>query len=1449
MKVKGSIGKIFTSVIGRKLFIGFLSSLIPLFLVSLIGVKIVYDRVLDQQSHSLELTIQTKKQHVEFFFDKIVKDMQTQSLFKSNAYLLQYLDHLFVSLELDAKEFGKSKERRTTLEKFGPDLQVFAKNNSYQDYMMVNLEGVVLYSTAGDDNLGKSIFAVNDISDQLTLTFRRALKADKPVFSDLLKYGQVETGLTSFLVQKVSGSKGDAIGFLVFRISPSKINEFLQKDFDMGQSADIFIVGLDGIMRSESMLSNKWTMMERLVDYDLVKRWGAGRKWNRSEFGKEVSATRPYFPVAYFKDQQRDAKVMAKLEEIHVVDMYGMDWALVAQVDVSESLGFMWDLGSVVLVTFLFTILVVCWVGIQIVDSIVAPVNALSVWAEKIAIGDFSYSEIKITDDEIGDLKMCFDRVVQSFRDVTDVCKSIAVGDFNIAIPVRSDEDALGLAVKQMAGGLDLVVKQANAVAQGDYSTDLTPRSDKDVLVTALLNMTNTLKNITHSNQQQDWLKTGYGDLHDLLRGQKKLNLLCQDIISFMAKYLEAGVGALYLLEKSDDQDVIRQVSTYALKRRKTLANEFAVGEGLVGQVAQEGEMIVISNVPSDYVVMQSGTGEAQPLFLAAIPIFFNNELKGVLELGAFHDFSELELEFLRNCMEDIGIALNTTESRGKMAGLLDESRQHEKQLAIQQEELRQTVEELETQTKALKKSEEHLNVQQEELRVTNEELEEQTKALQQQKDAISQKNTDLEDARREIEEKANKLARSSKYKSEFLANMSHELRTPLNSILLLSQLLETNSENTLQEKELEYIRAIHSSGAELLELITDILDLSKVEAGRLDINIEDIGFTEINGSLQQTFSKMASGKDIAFETQIASGLPENIRTDNQRLLQILKNLVSNGIKFTHDGHVTLNCMRPTLDTVFNESSLEHHKAVAFQVTDTGVGISDDKQQVIFEAFQQADGTISRKYGGTGLGLSLSKKLASLLGGEIQMSSVIGEGSVFTLYLPEIIKTASGELAEAEPSKPLRKKRRRVVDPERDEGEKPVLAKLKENVAFIDDDRENLEQGDRVLLIIEDDPEFAKILLGLVRQRGFKCLVVKDGEAGLHYADFYKPVAIILDIGLPGMDGWEVMERLKEFPATRHIPVHFMSAFDQSADALRMGAIGYITKPVSVQDLEVALSRIEDFVSRDIKKVLIIENDDIQRNSIVDLITNEHLDITAVNSGEKAFDELHQRLFDIMILDLNLGDMSGFDLLDKVSKNRLVANMPIIIYTGRDLTREEESLLQKYADSIIIKGIRSPERLLAETTLFLHQVEKDLPAEKQKMIRMVSDKDSSLAGKKILVVDDDMRNVFALSNLLQAQGLEVSVGNNGLECLEVLNGDPDVELVLMDIMMPEMDGYEAMRRIREQNRFRDLPIIALTAKAMRGDRDKCIEAGANDYLPKPVDMPKLLSLLRVWLYR
>lgn len=1074
---------------------------------------------------------------------------------------------------------------------------------------------------------------------------------------------------------------------------------------------------------------------------------------------------------------------------------------------------------------------------------------------------------------------------------VVDNIKDLARGDLTqkINIENRDEIGQLAHAANEMIDNLTSIARQANIIATGDYSADLKPRSDRDTLGMAIQQMTVSLRRMSAEDERQNWHKSGINDLNNLIRGDQEIKGLSKKLITFLCKYLQVEMGVFYLLDKQNNYFI--QVAGYAFSRRKDISNIIKPGEGLVGQAAVENEILTLTEVPERYFPISSGLGHTVPRNVTVAPVSYQNEVIGVIELATLAEFSDKETEFLKVALENIGIAIHSAQTSNELKTLLEKTqlqaeelqvqqeelkqaneelegqtralRQSEATLQSQQEELRQTNEELEEQTKALKASEDSLQTQQEELRVTNEELEERTKDLEKQRDDIRLKNRELEKAQKEIKRKAADLEMASKYKSEFLANMSHELRTPLNSILVLSQMLSSNKGDNLNPKQIEFANTINSSGKDLLELINDVLDLSKVESGMMDVNAETVNMEQFTTDISRKFAHIAKNKGIDFHVILDKNTPSEIHSDPQRLMQIIKNFIANGIKYTEQGSVTVEISRPDKNKINSHGSIDPDKAVCFAVKDTGIGISKEKQKLIFEAFKQADGTISRKYGGTGLGLSISKNLAHLLGGEIHLESNEGKGSTFMLYLPENFtngKSRQNEIITPEDSD----------DPETDDYIDDVSAKeINENKSMtigksrdfssksfdllpsednIRDDRININKGDKIILIIEDDQNFAQILYDLAHERDFKCLLAKNGETGLHYADFYKPQAIILDIGLPGIDGWEVMERLKENPETRHIPVHFMSASEKNLEAMKMGAIGYLSKPASVDSINSAFSKIETTLSKSVRNLLIVEDDKVMRKSIVDLIDEENIKIKAVATGQEGIECLKSGDFDCMILDLGLRDISGFDLLEKIRKDPKIPRIPIIIYTGKELTREENTRLQKYADSIIIKGAHSPERLLSEATLFLHQVESKLPKSKQKILKMVHRKEEALSGKKVLIVDDDMRNVFALTSVLEEANMKVVVGRNGKEGLEQLEKNEDVNLVLMDIMMPEMDGYEAMQHIRVTQKNKKLPIIALTAKAMKDDREKCISSGANDYLTKPVDTDKLLSLLRVWMY-
>jgi len=898
-----------------------------------------------------------------------------------------------------------------------------------------------------------------------------------------------------------------------------------------------------------------------------------------------------------------------------------------------------------------------------------------------------------------------------------------------------------------------------------------------------------------------------------------------------LAKYMGAQIGALYL--KEEDSEDLKLTGSYAFSKRKNLNERIQIGEGLVGQAAFEKELISVTNIPEDYTRIGSAIGDAVPRNIVVFPALFEGQLRAVIELGAFKEFSDAELEFLNSVSENIAIMFISTQANSKIKILLKETQAQGEELKTQQEELRTANEELTEKT-------ERMEVQSEELRLSNNELEDQ-------KAVIEKKN-------RDVEIKAEELAISSKYKSEFLANMSHELRTPLNSMLLLSNNLAKNKEGNLTPEQVKFITIVHEGGGDLLNLINEILDLSKIEAGMMELELTPVSIQEVGDSLDRNFKYMMKEKGLDFKINITPNLPESISSDRKRMEQILKNLISNAIKFTREGSITVDFNKPSLEANLSRSGLEPAAVVAIAITDTGIGIPVDKQKVIFEAFQQAEGGTARKYGGTGLGLSISRELATLLGGEIQLQSQPDKGSIFTLYLPlDHQETTQKHRGTEAQMKGGTKAGGRFAQRQTAEGENktPGLSKLEYQ---IEDDREVLgdpdrRTGDKTILVIEDDPQFAKILVDQCHKQDLKCLATAYGEEGLSLANQYRPAGIILDLHLPGVDGWSVLSALKDNPKTRHIPVYIMSVDDEKQKAETWGAIGFVTKPVNQEQLDAAFQKIQKYSDKKVKDLLVIEDDDASRTAIKKLIGNGDVKITEVANGHDAFQSLISGIFDCIILDLTLPDISGFELLEKLALEKNFQIPPVIIYTGKDLTREEQQQLLKYSDSIIIKGVGSQERLLDETTLFLHRVVEKLPQDKQKIIHNLYDLENVFKNKKVLVVDDDMRNVFAVTQLLEEKGVNVLTAEDGNVALDLLKQKPDVDLVLMDIMMPGMDGYETIRAIRKQQKFKKLPIIALTAKAMKNDSDKCIAAGANDYLAKPLEEQRLFSMMRIWLYK
>jgi len=1045
--------------------------------------------------------------------------------------------------------------------------------------------------------------------------------------------------------------------------------------------------------------------------------------------------------------------------------------------------------------------------------------------ATAVANGDLSQ---KITVDargEILELKKTLNTMVdqlQSFAaEVTRVAREVGTeGQLGGQAEVEGVSGTwrdLTENVNQLAGNLTTQVRAiadvSTAVTQGDLTRQISVEARGEVaeLSDTINQMIANLRETTQKNAEQDWLNTNLARISGLMQGQRDLATVSRLIMSEISPLVTAQHGAFFLTEAENGADPeLRLIASYGYQKRKTVSNRFRMGEALVGQAALEGKSILVSDAPPDYVKVSSGLGESEPVNIIVMPILFEEQVLAVVELASLRAFSDVNRTFLEQLGETLGVVLNAIIANRRTEELLEQSQSLAEELQSQSEELQS---------------------QQGELQQTNEELQEKAELLSQQNRDIELQNAEIERARESLEEKAAQLSVSSRYKSEFLANMSHELRTPLNSLLILSKLLAENPEENLSDKQIEFASTIHTAGADLLSLISDILDLSKVEAGKMEISSGQIELDAISLYVERAFGSVAEQKGLQLTVTTAPDAPRTVFSDEQRVQQVLRNLLSNAFKFTEAGEVALE-----LAGTAQHADDGTPYAISLTVRDTGIGIAEDKLRLIFEAFQQADGTTSRRYGGTGLGLSISREIARMLGGEIRVSSMPGSGSAFELLLPSYVEpppVIEDELALGEPAAPL---------------ELPAPADEAQEPADALDDRALLMDGDRVALIVDDDPERAQRALDEAHIHGFRAVLAARGNVGLTLAHELLPDLIVLSV--PVRDGAGVLDQLKHHPATRHVPVHVIADASQRHAALSAGAAGFLELPAGGEALSGAFAAAASFLDRPVRRLLVVEDDETERMSVTELVgAGDDVEVTAVGSSEEALAALAQEGFDCIVLDLKLPKMTGFALLDHLKEHEAHRDVPVIIHTGRELTRRDETRLRRYADSIIVKDAGSPERLLSETALFLHRPPSALPAESRRMLEQLHSADSVLVGKRVLIADDDVRNVFALTSALEARGMAVRFAENGREAIESLDGDPGVDLVLMDVMMPEMDGHETTRALRADARFAELPVIALTAKAMKGDREKSIAAGASDYITKPVDIEQLISLMRVWLYR
>jgi CheY-like chemotaxis protein/signal transduction histidine kinase/HAMP domain-containing protein len=1004
---------------------------------------------------------------------------------------------------------------------------------------------------------------------------------------------------------------------------------------------------------------------------------------------------------------------------------------------------------------------------------------------------------------------------------VTSVAREVGVegrlgGQANVPGAAGTWKDLTGnvnLLAANLTTQVRAIAEVATAVTKGDLtrSIQVDARGEVAELKDNINTMIDNLRLTTDRNTEQDWLKTNLAKFTNMLQGQRDLASVGRLLLSELTPLVSAQLGVIYQVT-SEETPSLHLLSAYADDGLNGHPQRLLLGQGLIGQCAAEKRRMLLTEMPTNATPIGSALFKAVPRNVVVLPVLFESQVKAVIELASLGEFTTLQMMFLEQLTTNIGIVVNSIEATMQTEGLLKQSQQLAGELQAQQRELQQT----------------------------NEQLEQKAQQLAERNVEVERKNQEIEQARRALEEKATELSLTSKYKSEFLANMSHELRTPLNSILILGQQLTDNPDGNLSVKQVEFARTIHGAGTDLLNLISDILDLSKIESGTVTVDAEEIAFANMLDMIARPFRHEAETRQLSFEVDLDPNLGRSLTTDSKRLQQVLKNLLSNAFKFTAQGGVRLS-----ISAVQSGWSVDHPvlkqapTVVAFEVSDTGIGIPLEKQKIIFEAFQQADASTSRKYGGTGLGLAISRELSSLLGGEIHLRSSPTVGSTFTLYLPLKYVGPSGAPKPSGAASPPALHAtgiHAVGAPERP-------------VEQISDDRLDIHPGDQILLIVEDDPHYARIMVDLAREEGFKVLVAMRGADALDLAKQYQPTAVSLDVFLPDMLGWTVLSQLKQNPLTRHIPVQIITLDEDRQHGLARGAFSFVTKPTSTEGVEAALVRIKEYAKPRRKRLLVVEDDSAEQMSITELLGSDDIEIVSTGTGAEALTLLREDPCDCVVLDLRLPDMTGFEVLQHLRADASLSDVPVVVFTGRELSAEEDAQLHTMARSIVVKGVESPERLLDETALFLHRIVTDLPPEKQRMLERLNSSDEDLVGRTVLLVDDDARNIFALSSVLERRGMHVLTATTGSEAIALVESTPDLAIVLMDIMMPEMDGYQTMHVIREKPAFRRLPIIALTAKAMKGDREKCLEAGASDYLAKPVNTEQLLSALRMWLHR
>ncbi|MBF0106252.1 MAG: response regulator [Deltaproteobacteria bacterium] len=1416
----------------KPFFWGLKTTIITWFLVlaivpmSLVGV-VSYLRARADLEASIERNLlrvaNLKHARLEQWANENISDLKAYAELQQNVSLLTELRNAFNVGSVDLSKFVNSYQWENIVLDRTDDLKSFNRYKNYHDVLFIDDKGNILFSIAAENDLGTNLHSGKYAGTLFAKAYQKSMTTGQTVFSDLEHYAPSKGMVSGFFTTPMFDKNGDKAGVLALQITTEEINNIVKDAVALGTSGISYLVGWskEGGLRFKSNIPNSDTptILTQAHETTLTRSWIEDHNQKGQE-GKRTDEKQHHHSRLLHYTCMHQHAAFGVHEDI---DIAGVSWALVVEREKDEAFTRITALRNIVALCILLTALGAFVAARILTRRLTAPITALSQTAKKVAVGELVQTTNINAQNEIGEMAQSFNRVVENLKKVVFQANTIASGDFSNDVTPLSDKDEMGTALKTMIKTLRHTTSAVEKVALGDLSVCITEKSDRDLLAISVNKMVMALKQSAEKDQKTNWLKNGQTELAEKMRGNKDLPTLSRDIVTHIAKYLNAQVGTFYV---ADDAGTLSLAGSYAFTRRKNLEAKIKLGEGIVGQAALEQQPIILANIPDDYVHIASSLGETAPKSIIALPLIMDNRVEAVIELATLTSFTEQHISLLEMVADTIAITIRAAKETQKTQTLLETTQAQATELKTQQEKLKASNEELEEQTQLLRSSEEELKQQSEELQASNEELEEKTIALNEQKKELEEKGTALEDKARDLE-----LA--SKYKSEFLANMSHELRTPLNSLLILAKNLIKNEDGNLNTQQIEDCEVIYNGGRDLLELINEILDLSKVEAGKLEFNYEEVGFDQIIETIKSQMGPFFVSKNLEFIIQKAKDLPTTLVTDKQRVEQIIKNLLSNAGKFTKEGSVTLKMFAP--------GKRRHDRIsgdyIAFAVTDTGIGIRKEMQSSIFESFQQADGSTSRVYGGTGLGLTISRELAKKLGGYITLESEVNVGSTFTVFIPsrpqvEIIKQGPAKIANTVPAVPVATGQPETLM------DTPIPE-------FVPDDRDTIREGDKILVIIEDDPAFAKELIRLSRKKGDVCAATNSGRAGLALVDRHRPVAVLLDLGLPDMHGDKVLKALKENPRTAHCPVHIISSEDSSNLLTQLGAAGQLTKPVSEEDLQQVFAKLQGTQSDAIKNVLIIEDDHTHSQAMSRLLGSKSLNVTTAATGSEALNAVKAQTFDCIILDLKLPDMTGFELL-KEFKSMPAFKTPVIVYTGKSLSKEEHDQLKMYTGSVILKEAESFERLKDDVSLFLHSVDQTCPS-KNKVAPPSPESLDVLKEKTILLADDDMRNVYALNRTLKGYKLETVVAANGKKALEIIDTHKKIDLVLMDVMMPEMDGLTAIKIIREKAKFKNLPIIALTAKAMSDDKGKCIEAGANDYLTKPVDTDKLISMISVWL--